>query len=589
MPMQPRRVANGRGNTPNFDGVLNSAGIGSGTGASGGPRVRFLNTGYEVDDEGTNGLGARAVRSGKRVEKITDPDAVTAAQAANAELTPYMVKELQGCWWKNAPAFAERLWDWKTLPDGRINDAPFRPWSKQIEVMRSVRDNHLTCVRSGNGIGKTKVVAAIAIMFLMAHSPSTVFTTSAGWRELEQVLWPEIRHLFYTSAMPLGAEPLTMEWTPGRKGEASTDRWKMVAVASKDKNNFAGLHNARVLGVGDEADGLTEEIIQAMHGNTTGENDRLLLTGNPHTPGGAFHKCSMSREWKNFQISCFMHPNIVFQRELIPGCVTQRWIDLMREELGEGTPAWCARVEGEFPELDASVLIPWHWLKMAADRYEEAVRLGTLPAYDPEFGVLGVDVAESASGDRTVFFLRDQWAVRLVLEARGLDTMGCVGKVLHVISEWGGCGKIGIDNIGIGAGVVDRLKELFRDGELDEYGVEVCEGVCFSESAYEPSRFVNMRDNCAWLLRDLFDPEHDYMIDPKYLNMMAELSIPKLIPHSSGKTKLEKKEDIKKRMKGGRSCDVFDAGAFSCAPSILMRKATKAISFDGFGKGLGAR
>jgi hypothetical protein len=35
----------------------------------------------------------------------------------------------------------------------------FEPWSKQAEILRSLRDHKRTAVRSAHGVGKTAVVA----------------------------------------------------------------------------------------------------------------------------------------------------------------------------------------------------------------------------------------------------------------------------------------------------------------------------------------------------------------------------------------------------------------------------------------------
>ncbi len=469
-------------------------------------------------------------------------------------ITPNKIELIQRDIWENGQEWIDKLWG-----SERVNDpghVPFKPWHKQIEILESVQRHNLTVAHSGNGVGKTKIVSAISILFLMGHMPSTVFTTSSGWRELEKVLWPEIRNLFYTSALPLGAEPKTVEWLPGKKGARHTDRWRMVAVAAKDKNNFAGFHNRRVLGVGDEADGIEAEVLQAMFGNATGEHDRLLLTGNPHTPGSAFHKATLSSEWNSIHVPCWEHPNVVSGREIFPGMVTTRWIDLMREELGEGTPAWQSRVEGVFPEHDSLAVVPYSWIVAATKRAEPS-------EMNRDTAVLAVDVARSETGDLTVFLLRDDQGVWYMEAFRGASTMQTAGRIMLLAEQFEPT-VISVDDVGVGGGVVDRLMEHFASGELKKLGVKRLEGVGFGERAADHKKFFNRRAECYWKTRELLDPEKgcDFYIPPQYLNRLSEMSVCRIEPHSSGKIKMESKEKIKERLK--RSPDFADTLALSC-------------------------
>jgi hypothetical protein len=472
------------------------------------------------------------------------------------------MEDFQDDMWRGAQETIKRIW----CKPG----SSWEPWQKQLDIFSSVRKNSLTAVMSGNGTGKTRAVAALAIIFMITQYKGdgrgcTVFTTSAGWRELEKVLWPEIRQLFYTSAIPLGLEPLTLEWTPLKKSE----KWRMVAIASKDKNNFAGLHNYRVLGIGDEADGISTEIIEAMHGNTVGENDRLLLTGNPHTPGGAFHKCCTSAAWNLIKISCFDHPNIVKQKELYPGMVTQRWIDLMKDELGEGTPAWNSRVDGVFPELDSLSIIPYPWIVKATQNPEP-----TSFCYDTS--VLSADVARSETGDETVIMVRDHQAIWKVWRYRGISTTKTCGHIILHLADYP-CKVVAVDDVGVGGGVTDRLKEQMS--LLNGLKVESVVPVNAGESAVDNKKFFNRKAEFYWGARELFDPDrYTFHLPQEYFGMISQLSAVRIEPHSSGKIKIEDKEKTRARIK--RSPDYADAFALGCDCRVSRRLASPGGTVD---------
>src|SRR5690348_3619215 len=70
----------------------------------------------------------------------------------------------------------------------------FDPWSKQREILESVRDNEATAVRSCHGIGKTATAAEVVLWFLAAFGPEAlVVTTAPTWRQVRDLLWREIR------------------------------------------------------------------------------------------------------------------------------------------------------------------------------------------------------------------------------------------------------------------------------------------------------------------------------------------------------------------------------------------------------------
>lgn len=154
--------------------------------------------------------------------------------------------------------------------------------------------------------------------------------------------------------------------------------------------------------------------------------------------------------------------------------------------------------------------------------------------------------------------------------------MQTVGRIL-LLCERFRPKLIAVDDLGVGGGVIDRLQEHQHDGKLANLGVMMALGVGFGEDPMQKKRFVNRRDECYWMARELLDPATSkFHIPPTYLNSLSELSIGKLIPHSSGKIKMEKKEDIIKRLK--HSPDHADTFAISCdAKANILLSGSGAI------------
>lgn len=142
-----------------------------------------------------------------------------------------------------------------------------------------------------------------------------------------------------------------------------------------------------------------------------------------------------------------------------------------------------------------------------------------------------------------------------MLARQGLDTMQVAGLVVHHIRVDKPV-RVFIDVIGLGAGVVDRLREL-------GYGEKVM-AVNWAERAEEPERYRNRRAEGwsrmkEWLRdRPARIPDHDALAQ--------DLLQPGYRYDSSGRLLIESKEEIKKR--GAPSPDLADALALTFAELI---------------------
>ena len=121
---------------------------------------------------------------------------------------------------------------------------------------------------------------------------------------------------------------------------------------------------------------------------------------------------------------------------------------------------------------------------------------------------------------------------------RGYDLMQTCGWVKN---EWDETayderpGEILVDVIGIGAGVVDRLREL---------GLPV-RGINVGEAASANDRYMRFRDELWFKGREWFDAKDCMLPDDQAL--IAELTGPKYTFTSSGKILVESKDELKKR------------------------------------------
>jgi len=75
-------------------------------------------------------------------------------------------------------------------------------WWKQEEIIETLWQKRKVVVKSGNGPGKSFVAAIAALTFLNTKTPSIVATTAPTERQVEDILWREIRDLHMRAGLP---------------------------------------------------------------------------------------------------------------------------------------------------------------------------------------------------------------------------------------------------------------------------------------------------------------------------------------------------------------------------------------------------
>jgi hypothetical protein len=173
-----------------------------------------------------------------------------------------------------------------------------------------------------------------------------------------------------------------------------------------------------------------------------------------------------------------------------------------------------------------------------------------------------LDVARFGT-DRTVFTLRSGSRVEYVEVQAKKDTMEVAARA-KVLSERLNATAVYVDVIGVGAGVVDKLK-------LD--GVEV---VAVNAAEVAPNRSANKDDAQGRIMRDylwiemarwLREDEPAFLIDKDMAEDLAgELASVKYGIDGKGFLVVEMKDQMRKRL--GRSPDLADSLALTFAPKL---------------------
>lgn len=420
-------------------------------------------------------------------------------------------------------------------------------WDKLEEICFQIVKNRRVIVPSGHGIGKTWLLARIALWFLYCFYPSKVITSAPTWSQVELLLWSEIKNAYHTCQFPLGGRILETQLK-------IEEDWFAIGLSTRGKAKerefgtpkFQGFHSENLLVLLDEAPGIEPEIWTSVETLITGTNNKIVAIGNPTSPSGKFYEACKSPLWRKIEISSFDHPNVKSGAIIIPGAVTKEWIEERQKEWGEDSPLWQAKVLGQFPDEGEDTLIPLSWAEACV-----GLNLGTQG--DKR---LGVDVARYGS-DMTVFCIVLGQTVLPLESVNKKDTNFTIGRV-KVLNNQHGFNQVGIDDSGVGGGVTDGLKESHKN----------IAAINFGESAIEDERFENRKAELFWVLRETIrDKQISLPDDKELINQLCSI---KYSYNRKGKIKIESKDELKKR--GLKSPDKADALAIALAQQPKLKE-----------------
>ena len=424
------------------------------------------------------------------------------------------------------------------------------PWEKQQEILYAVKDHRLVAVRSCNASGKTYAAALAAVWWLMAHDEAIVITTAPTDRQVRETVWREIRTI-YSKNRDLIRGKIT-----ATRLELSNKRFA-YGFSTNTAERFQGFHNENILIIVDEASGVREFIFDAIIGSMTSYNARMLMIGNPTSLAGtfydAFHK--NRKHWKTIHISAFDTPNLKLdlqpgERGFTPGLATRPWADEVLNQHGDASSAYQVRVLGQFPDAADDTLISLKSIEQAIQR--------TFDYGHDEGPVMGLDVARFGN-DQTVAIVRRGPRVIDLVAHRKADLMHTTGRAIE-IAQSHRVKKIFVDDIGLGGGVVDRINELKRTGEIRNLQAV---GINGAKKSYQPEKFPNIRTQMYHGLRQRFiDGEISIPNDAELISQLASITYRY---SSNNKLQIESKQQI--RDAGRQSPDKADALTLAfCAP-----------------------
>lgn len=373
------------------------------------------------------------------------------------------------------------------------------PWLRQIEVIEAVRDYDRVSVMSGHRVGKSALAALVAFWFYCSFPQARVIMTSTTERQVELVLWREIRRRYAEAKVPIDGSPSEH----ASKGLRSGLR-EILGFTARDAEGLQGIAGGRMLFIADEASGIPDSFFHALEGNRAG-GAKLLLLGNPTRTTGEFAASHTSKKkfYKAIRISSEESPNVIEGREVIEGLATRQWCEEKAAEWGRDSVLYQVRVLGKLPRQGSRQVVALYAVDEAIERrkmLDAAAELGR-PIHEPEgrpsFGlevgrfpddesavaaVVGGQLLKlSALAGSAARPVADM-ATRLVDEIAAMLDLS--GPVQMIVSSAGGYGSDVADRLSAGS----TIEPVLVNDEVEE--------------ASRPDDFGSMRDEQWFTIAD---------------------------------------------------------------------------------------
>jgi hypothetical protein len=397
---------------------------------------------------------------------------------------------------------------------------------------------------SGHGIGKSAYTSWL-ILWIMATRPFCKGTVTANTADqLRTKTWAELAKWY---SIFLVKDLFTLHSTRGNMviyNNEHPQNWRCDAQTCKEENSesFAGQHAATSTSfyIFDESSGIPEKIFEVAMGGLTDGEPMWFLFGNPTRNTGFFKDTfdgEVAHRWLNYAVDS----------RTVPGAINVELTKQWAEDYGEDSDFFKVRVKGEFPSAASNQLIGTDAVDAATAKHLPVTQYRHAPV------ILGVDVARFGE-DKSCIYKRQGLFAEKLAEFRSLDLMTLAARVAQFEDEHE-ANAVFID-VGMGAGVIDRLRQLGRNPIEVNFGAKSTDKRC-----------KNKRSEMWWKLKKWLESGGSI---PQDRDLRKDLISQMYLFDVNEKLMLVKKEDLKKL--GLQSPDDGDALALTFAEDVRGRK-----------------
>ena len=412
-------------------------------------------------------------------------------------------------------------------------------WHK--EVFQTIKDYLASsdtmplciAVASGHGAAKTTLAAWLMYWFMSCRLNPQIVCTANTETQLNTKTW---RELAKWHKMALNRE--AFDWTATSFYlKAHPETWKANAIPWSENNTeaFAGTHEENVLVIFDEASKISDKIWEVSDGVFTTKKNIWIVLGNGTRNVGRFYECFHKHKarWKTWNID---------SRKC--RAANKEYLERLVEQYGgEDSDQSRVRVRGLFPKTATRQLISTDAVEKAMNYEAEGFE------YMPT--VMGCDIARFGENSSTICVRKGRkvFDIEVLPKQDLMTTAHCIAEAMKKHRPI----QTFIDGSGIGAGVVDKLRQL------NFQVVDVNGG----NSSINP-RFLNKRAEMWFALKEEIENERFEL--PKDQRLKDELTCLEFDYTDKGRIRLDRKQDIFDKY--GFSPDLADALAYTYAYPI---------------------
>lgn len=420
------------------------------------------------------------------------------------------------------------------------------PNAYQEELLSAIVSHQRVAVYGPRGLGKSCAGAWAAIWGVTTVDDVKEPTTASSWRQLKEYLWPEIhKWVMRLRWDKMGLQP----WSRNRQLKTTAIELSKTAsafaVASNDHNKIEGAHaKNRVFCIFDEAKAVPEVTFDSMEGAFAQTEEPLALAMS--TPGpklGRFYDiCTHKEGYEEWHVI-----HVSMEQAIAAGRMRADWVEKRRRQWGDNSAIFRNHVLGEFASDSARTVIPLYYVELANARWDYIMKEGKLGPITS----IGLDIARGGE-DITAVALASGQTIVDILEWDFDDTMRIVAQVSPLV-EANPLARVVVDVIGVGAGVYDRLRQLYGDRIIPFNVSEKTDALDRSGQL----TFRNKRSWSWWRMREILDPGYNSVVAlPPDDDLTGELTTP-LFEDERGVMQVQSKDEIRRVL--ARSTNKADA------------------------------
>ena len=432
--------------------------------------------------------------------------------------------------------FTRFMYDWG---QGALVDWPGPDWW-HLEVFECIREYLegpdemplFIAIASGHGAAKTAFMAWLVNWFMSCRAHPQVVVTANTETQLNTKTWRELAKWH-----KLAHNRDWFEWTATSFYlKAHPETWKANAIPWSENNTeaFAGTHEESVLVGFDESSKISDNIWEVTDGIFTTRKNIWVVEGNGTRNSGRFYECFHKHKarwhcWNIDSRTCRAANKAYLER-------------LVEQYGGEDQDQSLVRVRGLFPKTATRQLISTAAVEKAMSF--EAQGWEYLPK------VLGVDIARFGENSSALCPRQGRKCHEIEYLPKQ-DLMATAHHVAETIRTLRPLQSF-VDGSGMGAGVVDRLRQL---------NFEVVD-VNFGNSSLSP-RFLNKRAESYWALKEWIEAGECEL--PKSVKLKEGLTCIEYDFTDKGRIRIDRKADIMEKYGSNIDIDGPDALAMTLA------------------------